>query len=113
MPDKGFRTITIAEQVYEKVKLKAEQEKKSIASYATQVLASVIEADDRLSRYAPFIEVVGFEGNAAILRDHKVDRIIEVYMHKKELMCVYDGSKECVHVSFCLALPQVRKVVRG
>ncbi len=113
MPDKGFRSINVTEEVYQKVKLKAEQEKKSITAYASHVLASFMEADEKLSRYAPFIEVIGFEGNSVILRDHKLDRIVEVYLHEKELSCYYDDSKECVHVSFCHALPQVGRVVRG
>jgi|SRR3989304_1841342 len=113
MPDKGFRSVNVAEEVYQKLRERAKHEKKSIAAYATQILASVMEADERLSRYAPFIEVIGFEGNSVILRDHKLDRIVEVYLHEKELSCYYDGSKDCLHVAFCHALPQVRKVVRS
>ncbi len=112
MPDKGFRTVNVTEQIYQKIRTRAQQENKSITAYATQVLASVIETDEKLSRYSPFIEVVGFEGNSVILRDHKLDRIIEIYLHEEELSCVYDDSKDCVHVSFCHALPQVKKVVR-
>lgn len=113
MPDKGYRTITVTESVYEKIKTKAEQEKKSIATFATQILASYMEADEKLSRYAPYIEVIGFEGNSAILRDHKTGDIIDVRLYDKELHCVKDEAKDCVHAAFCLALPQVRKVVRG
>jgi hypothetical protein len=112
MPDKGFRTVNVTEQIYQKIRTRAQQENKSITAYATQVLASVIETDEKLSHYSPFIEVVGFEGNSVILRDHKLDRIIEIYLHEEELSCVYDDSKDCVHVSFCHALPQVKKVVR-
>ena len=113
MPDKGFRSINVTEQVYEKIKLKAEHEKNSITAYASQILFSVIEAEEKLSRYAPFIEVIGFEGNSVILRDHKMDRVVEVYLHEKELSCMLDSSKDCVHVSFCHALPQTRRVIRG
>jgi hypothetical protein len=113
MPDKGFHSINVTEEVYGKVKLKAEKEKKSITAYASHILASYMEADEKLSRYAPFIEVVGFEGNSIILRDHKLNRIIEVYLHEKEITCVHDDSKDCVHVSFCLALPQTTRVLQS
>lgn len=112
MPDKGFRTLTVSAAIYRKVKSKAQQEKKSVAAYATQVLANVLEADERLSRYAPLIEVVGFQGNSIILKDRRLDRIVEVYLHQKELSCFHDSSKDCIHVSFCHALSQVSRVIR-
>src|ERR1700674_3315839 len=112
MPDKGFRTINVTEQVYEKIKTRAKEENKSISSFASHVLASFMEADERLSPYAPFIEVVGFEGKSAILRDTKPNRIVEVSLNDKKLFCLHDESMECVHVSFCHALPQVSRVTR-
>ena len=113
MPDKGFKTITVPELLHDKIAKKAKKEDKSITVYATEVLASYMEADEKLSRYAPFIEVIGLEGNAAILKDNKLGRIVEVYLHKEELMCIQDQSKDCVHVTFCQALPQLRRVARG
>ena len=113
MPDKGFKTITVSENVYKRIATKAEQENKSITAFATHVLASYMEVDEKLSRYAPYIEVIGFEGNSAILRDHKTGDLIDVRLHDKGLHCVYDEAKDCVHVAFCQALPQLRKVVRG
>ncbi len=113
MPDKGFRSVNVTEQVWEKLKSKAKKERTSISAFTTEVLTSFIEADERLSHYAPLIEVVAYEGNSIILRDKKLARIIEVYLHQKELSCRHDDdSKDCVHVSFCQALPQVRKFVR-
>jgi len=112
MPDKGFRSVNVTQQVWEKLKSKAKQEQTSISAYATEVLTSFIEADERLSHYAPLIEVVAFEGNSVILRDKKLARIVEVYLHEKELSCRHDDSRECVHVAFCQALPQVRRFVR-
>ena len=113
MPYKGYQAITISQGIYEKVKLKAQKENKSISSYASEVLACYIEADEKLSRYAPFIEVVGFEGNSVVLRDHKLDSIIDVRLYDKKLLCVHDEAEDCMHVSFCHALPQVRRVLRG
>ena len=113
MPDKGFRSITVTEEVHKRLTSKAEKEKTSVSSLASHVLACYMEADEKLGRYAPLIELFGFEGNCAILRDRKSNRSIDVYMNDKELFCAFDESKNCVHVSFCQALPQVRKVVRG
>lgn len=113
MPYKGHQTITVSQSVYQKVKKKAEKEHKSIASYVAEVLVCYIEADEKLSRYAPFIELFGFEGNSVILKDHKINRVVDVYLHEKELYCAHDESEDCMHVSFCHALPQVRRVLRG
>ena len=113
MPGKGYQVITVTQELYDRVKVKAQKEKKSISSYASGVLACYMETDEKLSRYAPFIEVIGFEGNSAILRDHKTGDLVDIRLYDKELHCVNDESKDCVHVAFCQALPQVRKVVRG
>ena len=113
MPYKGYQTITVSQQVYEKVKKKAEKESKSVSSYAGEILACYMEAEEKLSRYAPFIELFGFEGNSVILRDHKINRVVDVYLHEKQLYCAHDESKDCMHISFCFALPQVRRVIRG
>ena len=113
MPDKGFRSITVTEEVHKKLTVKADKEKTSVSFLASSVLASYMEADAKFGRYAPFLEHFGFEGNTAILWDHKKDRSVDVYLHDQKLHCSEDNSEECIHVAFCMALPQVRRVTRG
>lgn len=113
MPDKGFKTITVPVVLHGRINKKAKQENKSITTYATEILASYMEVDEKLSRYAPLLEPFGFEGNVAILWDHKKGRSVDVYLYDNKLQCGEDKSEDCIHVAFCQALPQVRRVTRG
>ncbi len=113
MPDKGFKSITVTEEVHKRLFSKSEKEKVSISYLASHILASSMEAEEKLGRYAPLIELLGFEDNYVLLKDRKLNRVADVYMHDKELFCALDESKNCIHISFCQALPQVRRVFRG
>lgn len=113
MPDKGFKAITVTEEVHKGLTLKARKENTSVSSLASNVLACYMEADEKLGRYAPFLEHLGFEGNVAILWDHKKDKSVDVYQHDNKLQCGEDKLEDCIHVVFCQALPQVRRVTRG
>ena len=53
MPDKGFKTLTVTEKVYQKIKSKAKKEKKSVSSYTTNVLSGFIEADEKINQTSP------------------------------------------------------------
>ena len=50
MPDKGFKTLTVTEKVYQKIKSKAKKEKKSVSAYTTNVLSGFIEADEKINQ---------------------------------------------------------------
>ena len=46
-PDRGFRTITVTEQIYEQVKQRTKKEDKSVATFASQALEIVLFVEDR------------------------------------------------------------------
>jgi len=46
-PDRGFRTITVIEQIYERIKQRAMKENKSVATFASQALEIVLFVEDR------------------------------------------------------------------
>lgn len=84
----------------------------SLSEYVSGLLWHVIEADDLLRRrYGPFLDLTALEGDTVILRDHKQDRLVEVFVKEGDLHCRLDESSECYHVGYCYALPDVYKVL--
>lgn len=59
------------------------------------------------------IEILGYEDNKILLKDHALNRIVEVAVRGGRLYCYLDRSDECTHSEFCSNIPLVRNVMRG
>lgn len=118
MPKEGFSVITITQLVHDKArqryerKLKSGQlENKSFSKYVNDLIMETIEADENLSLQAPMMQKVGLQDNSIMIKDSKIGRIVEVQVHGKELVCMLDEKKDCVHVGFAYAIPEVYRVM--
>ncbi|MGD0396027.1 MAG: hypothetical protein ABSB26_03850 [Nitrososphaerales archaeon] len=117
MPDRGFKTITVPAPLYDQVKQRAKKEKKSAASFVSDILVNMLYVDERFANYVPLLELVSLEANEVIIRDNKKDRIVEVRARKEdggklELHCTLDNTDYCPHTAFAAALPQVINATR-
>jgi len=117
MPDKGFRSVTVTEQVYGQVKQRAKKEKKSTASFVSEILEIFFYVEDKFSNYAPFLELISLSDNEVVMRDNKKDRVVGVRARstdggKVKFYCELDGTDYCPHTAFAAALPQVRNAIR-
>jgi hypothetical protein len=117
MPDRGFKTITVTEQLYHQVKQRAKKENKSAASFASEILEIMLYVEDKFSNYVPFLELISLDNDEVIMRDNKKDRIFGVKAKtsdagKVRFYCEMDETDYCPHTSFAAALPQVRNAVR-
>lgn len=59
------------------------------------------------------IEILGYEDNKILLKDHALNRIVEVAVRGECLYCYFDRSDECIHSEFCSTIPLVRNAMRG
>jgi hypothetical protein len=117
MPDRGFRTITVTEEVYEQVKQRAKEEKKSAASFVSEALQIMLYVEERFSSYAPYLQLISLDNDEVIIKDSKKDRIFGVKAKASErgkvrFYCEMDETDYCPHTAFAAALPQVRNAVR-
>ena len=117
MPDRGFRTITVTDQIYEQVKQRAKKENKSVATFASQALEIMLFVEDKFSKYVPFLELISLDSDEVVIRDNKKDRIAGVKAKtadngKIRFYCELDDTDYCPHTAFAAALPQVRNAVR-
>ncbi len=118
MPKEGFSVITITQQVHDKArtrynqKLKAGQvQDKSFSRFINDIIMDVIEADANLALSAPFMQKIGLEGNSIMIKDNKIDRIVEVQVRGKELVCMLDEKKDCAHVGYAYSIPEVYRIM--
>jgi hypothetical protein len=117
MPKEGFSVITITQQAHDKAKqrynqkVKAEKLSKSFSKYVNDLIIETIEADENLSLTAPFMQKIGLQDNSIMIKDNKIDRIVEVQVHGKDLICMYDEKKDCMHVGYAYAIPEVYRVM--
>jgi hypothetical protein len=70
-----------------------------------------IEADENLSLMAPFMQKVGLQDNSIMIKDNKAGRIAEIQIRGKEILCLYCNKKDCVHVGFSYAIPEVYRIM--
>lgn len=117
MPKEGFSVITITQQAHDKAKQRYAQKSKagpvarSFSKYVNDLIIEAIEADENLSLQAPFMQKIGLEGNSIMIKDNKIGRIVEVQVHGKDLVCMYDEKKDCAHVGYAYAIPEVYKIL--
>jgi hypothetical protein len=118
MPERGFRTITVTEQLYQHVSERAKKENKKTATYASEILETMLYVEDTFRNYVPFLELVSLNDNEVIIRDSKNDRIVGVKAKaadggKIKFYCELDDNTDyCPHTAFAAALPQVRNAIR-
>lgn len=102
-------TVAIQQSIYSKAKARADARGVTLIDYVNEILLLNIEKDDFLKKYAPYIETVSV-GETIVLRDHKVNKLAEIYFKNGTLYCTQDESNDCMHIHFALALPQVIKL---
>lgn len=104
------------QEVYEKKKVELfKRGVPNYTSYVNSLLWQVIEAEENLMKYSPYLSFVGFNrrGNGVFIYDYKMDRIAEVTLHNGELYCDLDDSTRCIHVGFAYALPEIYSVMKN
>ncbi len=102
-------TVAIEEAIYSKAKAKAEEKGMTLMDYVNEILLLNVEKDEFLKRYAPYIEMINV-GQTLVLRDHKVNKLVEVFLKNNTLYCSLDESGDCMHIHFALAIPEIAKL---
>jgi len=121
LPKEGFKSITVSEIVYDKffdVYQKNKQDLvmkgvNSFSGYVTYMLEEMMQKDKTFARYAPKIEKISVDGDRVILKDNIKNRIAEVAMQRGELFCQLCEDKNCVHVGFAWAIPEVYELLNA
>jgi len=118
LPKEGFSVITITQLAHDKAKLRYDKkqktgqlENKSFSKFVNDLIIESIEADENLSLQAPMMQKIGLQDNSIMIKDNKIGRIVEVQVHGKDLICMLDERKDCVHVGYAYAIPEVYRLM--
>ncbi|HET6516776.1 MAG TPA: hypothetical protein VFG25_00945 [Nitrosopumilaceae archaeon] len=121
MPKEGFKSITVSETVYNKFFDVYQKNKEdlvmkgvnSFSGYVTYMLEEMMQKDKTFARYAPKIEKISVDEDRVILKDTIENRIAEVAVQRGELFCQLCEDKNCVHVGFAWAIPEVYEILNA
>ncbi|HEX6281983.1 MAG TPA: hypothetical protein VFZ67_07110 [Nitrososphaera sp.] len=103
-------TVEIFKETYDAMKFIATRRRWSAKDYINTVLMEAIERDKFLQSYAPSLSKVGYEDDILFIRDSKLGKTAEIYLRDRSLYCNVCESKDCVHIHYALALPEVAKL---
>ena len=57
------------------------------------------------------MQKVSLLGNSIMIKDNKIGRLAEVQVRGREIVCLFCNKKDCVHVGFAYAIPEVYRVM--
>lgn len=103
-------TVEIFKETYDVMKATAAKRRWNTKDYINIVLMEAIERDRFLQAYAPFLSKIGFEDNILFVRDSKLGKTAEIYLRDRTLYCNVCESKDCIHIHYALALPEITKL---
>jgi hypothetical protein len=117
MVRKGWVSIVLKEDLAKKINEKIESEykekhkKPQLSTYVQDLLWEVIESEEILRKYGPFLEKFAVEPDKIFIKDNRLDRIAELVLKDGELYCRLDESLNCVHIGFAWSIPEVYKAM--
>jgi hypothetical protein len=96
-------------------KWKKELEKNPFANehfggFVNDLLHDVIEKDEFLKHYAPFLSEEGCTKNTLYIKDFKENKTAEIHLNDDKLFCSLCKSLFCIHIQFAMATPRVAKL---
>ena len=103
-------TVEIFKETYDAMKVIATRKRWSAKDYINTVLMEAIERDKFLQSYAPSLSKVGYEDDILFIRDIKLGKTAEIYLRDHSLYCNVCECKDCIHIHYALALPEVAKL---
>jgi hypothetical protein len=103
-------TVEIFKETYDVMKSNAEKKRWNTKDLINTVLADAIERERFLQSYAPYLSKIGYEDNVLFIKDSKLGETAEVYLRDRMLYCSVCESKDCTHIHYTLALPEVSKM---
>jgi hypothetical protein len=103
-------TVEIFRDTYEVMRSEAERKRWNTKEYINSVLRDAIDRERFLQAYAPSLLKVGYEGNVLFIKDSKLGKTAEVYLREQMLYCNVCESRDCIHIHYAIALPEVSRL---
>ena len=119
MPKSGFKSITVTDFVYdtfEKIYLDNKEEYSmnginSFSAYITDKIETIMKNHNITEKYSSRFKVITIEDERIILKDSKIDRIVEISIEKGMLLCQFCNTEKCSHIGFCYSIHQIYRTI--
>lgn len=116
MPYKGWKTITIREDVYQKLERYLETNEEALSEMKVETTSDLIDLafENLPNKVKPRFEHFNVcEDHATILDRQLGNRLINVYIKDHKLWCELDESYGCIHVGYAYSIPKVQMALSG
>ena len=74
------------------------------------LLHDILEKDEFLKHYAPFLSEDGCSRDTIYIKDFKENKTAEIHFNNNRLYCSLCESFTCFHIQFVMAIPRVAKL---
>lgn len=81
-----------------------------LIGYVNDLLSDVLDKDEFLKMYAPYLSVIDIIDNVIYLRDAKLKHSVEIYLKDQQLYCEYDKALDCKHIHYAFAIPEIARL---
>lgn len=71
------------------------------------MLSDVLDKDDFLKMYAPYISVIEVVENILYLKGTKIDKTVKIYLKDNKLNCSVDSTFDCNHIHYAFAIQEI------
>ena len=119
MPKQGYTTITINEELHNRMKLLIEKLNERAGYKKFRSVSHFVEESIMKHHEKDLHPLEHFNLNEDGVRildrglgNGGTGRIVDVYFKQGKVLCDYCESSKCKHVNFALTLPQVQKIIR-
>lgn len=110
MPQPGWRSISLPEEMIEKVAKIIEERPelgyKSISSFIIDAVRRLIEETK------PALEHFNVYDDHVTVIDHKLRRLVNVYFTNDRVYCELCQATECPHIQYALNIPKIQEALR-
>lgn len=113
----GRKTVLLREEVVSRLeKLKDQKQagkprKIALGAFIEDPIWPVLEEDELLRKYGPFLEEYAVEEDKIFIKDNRIGELVELDLRDNVLFCGRDKSDNCVHIGFAGAIPKVYRVL--
>lgn len=87
-----------------------EQTPDKLGAYANDLLEMILAKYCFLERYMPEFSYVGYRTGALLIKDDRINEVVEIAVKDGRLWCSKDNSHRCNHVIFSIALSEISKL---
>jgi hypothetical protein len=105
--------VNIVKELREKWKRERERNpfvNEHFGGFVNELLHDILEKDEFLKHYAPFLSEEGCTRDTLYIKDYKENRVTEIHFNDNKLYCTLCTSFECFHIQFAMATPRVAKL---